>query len=42
MTLRSEFVIMEIVREVSGKVPGNIGKVPKTSKMFWILSKLYQ
>jgi hypothetical protein len=34
MTLRGGFVIMEIDREVSGKVLGNIGKVPKTPETF--------
>jgi hypothetical protein len=37
MTFRGGFIIMEIVREVSGKVPGNIGKVRKTSETFWTL-----
>jgi hypothetical protein len=42
MMLRGGFVIMEIDREVSGKVPGNIRKVLKTPEMFWTLSKLYR
>jgi hypothetical protein len=42
MTLRGGFEIMEIDREVSGKVPGNIGKVSKTPETFQTLSKLYQ
>jgi hypothetical protein len=42
MTLRGGFVIMEIDRKVSGKVPGNIQKVPKTPETFWTFSKLYR
>jgi hypothetical protein len=42
MMLRGGFFIMEIDREVSGKVPGNIGKVSKTPKAFRTLSKLYR
>jgi hypothetical protein len=42
MMLRGGFVIMEIDREVSGKVPGNIGNVSKTLEMFQTLSKLYR
>jgi hypothetical protein len=42
MMLRGGFVIMEIDREVSRKVPGNIGKVPNTPEMFRTLSKLYR
>jgi hypothetical protein len=41
MTLRGRFGITGTHREVSGKVSGNIGKVPKTLEMFWTLSKLY-
>jgi hypothetical protein len=42
MMLRGGFVIMQIDREVSGKVVGNIGKVPKTLETFWTLSELYR
>jgi hypothetical protein len=42
MTLRGRFEITVSHREVSKKVPGNIRKVPKTSKTFWTLSKMYQ
>jgi hypothetical protein len=42
MALRGGFVIMEIDREVFGKVLGNIGKVPKTLETFQTLLKLYQ
>jgi hypothetical protein len=38
--LRGGFVIMEIDREVSRKVPGHIGKVLKTT--FQTLSELYR
>jgi hypothetical protein len=42
MTLRGGFVIMEIDMEVSGKVPSNIEKVPKTPETFQTFSKLYR
>jgi hypothetical protein len=34
MTLRHRFGITGSYREVFGKVPGSIGKVPETPKMF--------
>jgi hypothetical protein len=42
MILRVRFGITRSHREVSGKVPDNIGKVLETPKMFWTLSKLYR
>jgi hypothetical protein len=42
MMLRGGFVIMEIDREVSKKVPGNIGMVSETLERFRTLSKLYR
>jgi hypothetical protein len=42
MKLRGRFGIIRSHREVTGKVPGNIGKVPETPKRFRTLSKLYQ
>jgi hypothetical protein len=42
MTLRSRFGITGSYRKVSGKVPGNIGKVPETPETFQTLSKLYR
>jgi hypothetical protein len=42
MTLRGRFGINGSHREVSKKVPGNIGKVPETLETFRTLSKLYR
>jgi hypothetical protein len=42
MTLRGRFGIIGSHREVSGKVPDNIGKVLETPERFSTLSKLYR
>jgi hypothetical protein len=42
MTLRGRFGITGAHREVSGKVPGNIEKIPKTPETFQTLSKMFR
>jgi hypothetical protein len=42
MMPKGRFGITGIYREVSGKVPGNIEKVPRTPETFQTLSKLYR
>jgi hypothetical protein len=42
MPLRRRFGITGSHREVSGKSPGNIGKVLERLETFWTSSKLYQ
>jgi hypothetical protein len=41
MMLMGRFGIIRIHRELTGKVLGNIGKVPETLERFRTLSKLY-
>jgi hypothetical protein len=42
MMLRGRFGIIRSQNVLTGKVSGDIGKVPETSERFWTLLKFYR